>query len=343
MYIILSQKIDSEPIYSDVLFKMYHYPAKYKNQLKPGDVFIYYQGNQHKKEQRYYFGTGKIGNIFTPDGDNYYAELTKCYKFMIKVPIYLTDGGYIEQMDYVSVRKKLNPPWQNSIRPLSKEAYDYIISHAGELIPLNKEEELNSLKTELKRAVKSFYIGRNNNAVLEIIETSQKIAANIHLVSMVADGKPERYQDPLISKKTVEDETVKKQFFDYCRTMKMSYSYKPVLILALLEKENGSGEISVQDASVYFKNFYQKRRELGIIIEKGNCIYQKPDMNYNDIARNIVANPVKALLSSGHFQFNKESQMFGVIPNVWNRLDEDDIKTISSICHQKLEQYYSVK
>lgn len=341
MYVILSQKVDSESIYSDVLFKTYHYPARYKNQLNSGDVFVYYQGNRYEKEQRYYFGTGKIGRIRTTDGESYFAELLDCHKFMAKVPIYLPDGGYIEQKGYESIRKSLNPPWQSSIRPLSIEAYDYIISHAGELIPHDKNEELSRLKIELKRAVKSFYIGGNNNAALEIAEAAQKIATNINPIFMENESKPERYQNDSMSNDTNKADI--NRLFDYCRTMKMSYSYKPVLILAVLEKGSNLGEISIREAAKYFKKYYQKRRKLGLIIEKGNCIYQRADISYDQIAGNIIANPVKALLSSGYFQFNKETTMFGIIPDIWNKLDETDISTICSICNTKLEQYYSSK
>ena len=111
MLVILSQKVDSESSYSDELFNSYHYPAKYRNLLHKGDVFIYYQGNRQDKSQRYYFGVGTVGEILTTDGENYYAKLLDCQQFGKKVPIYLPDGGYIEQLGYDSVRKSVNPPW----------------------------------------------------------------------------------------------------------------------------------------------------------------------------------------------------------------------------------------
>ena len=46
MLIILSQKIDTESPYSDEPFNSYHYPARYRNQIHEGDVFVYYQGNR---------------------------------------------------------------------------------------------------------------------------------------------------------------------------------------------------------------------------------------------------------------------------------------------------------
>lgn len=70
MLVILSQKVDSESSYADELFNSYHYPAKYKNQLHKGDIFIYYQGNRYDKSQRYYFGVGSVGEIQTTDGEN---------------------------------------------------------------------------------------------------------------------------------------------------------------------------------------------------------------------------------------------------------------------------------
>lgn len=100
MLVILSQKVDSESTYAYGLFNSFHYPARYKNQLHKGDVFIYYQGNRFDQSQRYYFGVGTIGEILTADGTNYYAKLLDCQKFEKKVPIYLNDGGYIEQLGY---------------------------------------------------------------------------------------------------------------------------------------------------------------------------------------------------------------------------------------------------
>lgn len=89
MLVILSQKVDSESSYTDELFNSYHYPARYKNQLHKGDIFIYYQGNRYDKSQRYYFGVGSVGEIQTTDGENYYAKLLDCQQFERKVPIYL--------------------------------------------------------------------------------------------------------------------------------------------------------------------------------------------------------------------------------------------------------------
>lgn len=188
MLVILSQKVDSESSYADELFGSYHYPAKYKNQLHEGDTFVYYQGNRYDKRQRYYFGMGTVGNILTTDGENYYAELVNCRRFGKKVPIYLPDGGYIEQLGYESVRNSINPPWQSSIRPLSQEAYDYILNAAGIQITLETEsnDSVEILKDKLKLAIKEFYVEGDLSAIHRI----EKIAATIGRVTS-ASGKAE--------------------------------------------------------------------------------------------------------------------------------------------------------
>jgi len=173
MLIILSQKIDSNSDYEDDLFNVYHYPARYRNQIHSGDTFVYYQGNRYDKSQRYYFGTGIVGQITCHDEENYYAALLQGRRFEKKVPIYLPDEGYIEQLGYETIRNSINPPWQSSIRPISKTAYSYILNHAGILSEIVSVEDL---KERLKEAIRAFYIGDDNSEILQIIDLSTKIA-----------------------------------------------------------------------------------------------------------------------------------------------------------------------
>ena len=172
MLIVLSQKIDTESEYNDDVYKTYHYPRRYRNQIHEGDTFVYYQGNRYDKSQRYYFGMGKIGKITAVDEENYYADLLACHIFEKKVPINLPEGGHIEALGYETVRKKMNPPWQSSIRPISVEAFEYIKRNAGEL---KSYESVPELKEELKKSIHSFYIGEKNDSLLDILRITQKL------------------------------------------------------------------------------------------------------------------------------------------------------------------------
>lgn len=171
MIIILSQKIDTASSYcGDEVFKVYHYPARYKNQIHTGDTFVYYQGNRCDKSQRYYFGTGRIGKIVQEDKDNFYAELVNVSRFEKKVPIYLPDEGYVEQLGYETVRKSMNPPWQSSIRLLSEEAFSYILEHSG------SQKIIDAYNAQLKKAIQNYFISDDRTAVLKIIDIAHKLA-----------------------------------------------------------------------------------------------------------------------------------------------------------------------
>jgi predicted HNH restriction endonuclease len=134
MKIILSQKIETASDYEDKPFSIYHFPESYINQIHPGDQFIYHQGNKSRKDQRYYFGCGVIGQIEpSDDGQHYYAEILNGIQFNKVIPIYSpTDpDSYLESIDYKDVRIKPTPAWQNSIRKLSDGAYYEILRLAN--------------------------------------------------------------------------------------------------------------------------------------------------------------------------------------------------------------------
>ena len=321
MLVILSQKVDSESSYTDELFNSYHYPARYKNQLHKGDIFIYYQGNRYDKSQRYYFGVGSVGEIQTTDGENYYAKLLDCQQFERKVPIYLPDGGYIEQLGFETVRKSLNPPWQSSIRPLSQEAYDYILKAAG--IQLSSEpvhqDSIDVLKDKLKLAVRDFYVEGNSSAIHRI----ESIASAIGRATSTS-GKENDHTKSSRYSPTVSQVEKLSRLLDYCKTMRMSYSYKPILILALLHYGDRDGCISIENAAVYFREYYSNRKAQGLAIEKKQCIYLRDDVTDAQIIANLLSNPVKALIESGFFFYNEDSHIFSVSPDIWSTIDRSN-------------------
>lgn len=176
MIIILSQKIDTDSTYADVVFSSYHYPSRYRNQIHEGDTFIYYQGNRYSKEQRYYFGVGIVGKISMLDEENYRAELLNSHKFKVKVPIYLPEGGYIEQLGYSTVRKSVNPPWQSSVRPLSQQAYDFVIEKSGIDVNILNGVSLEEKKESLKKSIRYFFLEKKDTSIIDICKLSEEIA-----------------------------------------------------------------------------------------------------------------------------------------------------------------------
>lgn len=338
MLVILSQKIDTDSTYTDELFHTYHYPARYKNQLHKGDIFIYYQGDRCEKTHRYYFGVGRIGEILTTDGINYYAQLLDCQRFEHNVPIYLPDGGYIEQLGYEDVRKSLLPPWQSSIRPLSQQAFDYILNVAGVQHKPETAESVEVLNERLRAAIREYFVGKDKSSILRIESIAAAIAHAENLA--IAESEPTApATSRFLPAECSEDKL--DAFIQYCREMRMSYSYKAVLIMAVMQKSDSKGNLHLDDAVAYFRKYYSDRRAQGICVEKKQCIYLKPDVTDNQIEANLVANPIRVLVESGYFFFNTETRLFTISPEIWSVIDKKKKTLLVRICSQRLKAYYT--
>jgi hypothetical protein len=53
---------------------------------------------------------------------------------------------------------------------------------------------------------------------------------------------------------------MKAKFMDMVKTMDMSFSYKPVLLKAMLEHVDDNGRVLVEDLVNYFMDFYSARK-----------------------------------------------------------------------------------
>ena len=325
MKVILSKRNDAVSFYEDDLFSVYHYPAKYRNGLQPGDFFVYYQGHQYDKEQRYYFGTGNIGSIWY-DREDYCANLICFRKFSNTVPIALPEGGYVEQIGFEEVRQNPNPPWQSAIRPVSQPAYEYILNYAGLLVEPKLELSVEQLSENIKKATRRYFIDRTNLSLLDIERNAH------HLAEMLCS---------CVSEPTADSQEVQPQdLVTYCENMHISYSYKPLLILALLDYGDYNGAITLEQAATYFLRYYNTRRLWGRIVETKPCIYREQGLSIEASMVNLQANPVKALMGSGFFEFDKKTKVFKLNNQLWQKLSASDIVKIRKACTDRLNRYY---
>lgn len=126
---------------------------------------------------------------------------------------------------------------------------------------------------------------------------------------------------------------------DYCERMSMSYSYKPVLILALI---NNGGQIDLDGAASFFLRYYSSRLEQGLIAEKSNSIYSNLHCSFDQVKQNIRNNPVKALISSSdYFLFDSKSGILFIEPSLLASVAGDKLAALQNICVARLERYFN--
>lgn len=162
MTIVLSQRINAKSDYDDVPFFKYHFPKEYKNLIHEGDRFVYYQGGHLTGENRYYYGCGVIGRIYSATNTTYYADIVDGQHFNLKVPIRRPQGDWFESLDYQEVRKKAFPPWRRSIRSLSEAAFSAILSAANvdiSSVRVSSQIEIYSNAIDTLRKLNVLYAG----------------------------------------------------------------------------------------------------------------------------------------------------------------------------------------
>jgi superfamily II DNA or RNA helicase len=139
----------------------------------------------------------------------------------------------------------------------------------------------------------------------------------------------------------INPSNMKDKFMDMVKTMDMSYSYKPVLLKAMLEYADENGRVLLDDAVNYFMDFYQDRKNKGLIVEKPNSIYTKGDYTKQQVKRNILSNPFKRFEDMRFMKKCQDIEHIKFNEYIWKKLSVNEKIWIDKWCDENLEEYYT--
>lgn len=138
----------------------------------------------------------------------------------------------------------------------------------------------------------------------------------------------------------IDDSNRKDLFMEMIRQMDMSYSYKPVLIKAVMLCADDRGRVKLEDIVRYFRSYYEGRRLLGQKVEKANSIFAKGGYTDKEAERNILANPFKRFEDMNMMHHTKTLGIVQVDESVWKALSAEEKLEIERICNETLIKYY---
>lgn len=141
--------------------------------------------------------------------------------------------------------------------------------------------------------------------------------------------------------KIINDSNRKDMFMDMIRQMDMSYSYKPVLMKAIMLYADEKGRIKLDDVVAYFRSYYEGRRAAGLPVEKKNSIFAKGSYTDKEAKRNILSNPFKRFEDMQMLRHTKTLGIVQVDEAVWKHLSKEEKAEIEKISDEKLTQYFS--
>ena len=138
----------------------------------------------------------------------------------------------------------------------------------------------------------------------------------------------------------IDDSNRKDMFLDMIRQMDISYSYKPVLLKAILLYADERGRIKLKDIVSYFRYYYEGRCTTGLMVEKKNSIFAKGGYTDKEAERNILSNPFKRFEDMQMLRHTKTLGIVQVDKSVWKKLTREEKLEIEQVCDEKLEAYY---
>lgn len=139
----------------------------------------------------------------------------------------------------------------------------------------------------------------------------------------------------------IDDNNRKQIFMDMINDMDMNHSYKPVFVKAVLSCADEKGRANIDDIIMFFKNYYNARKENGLIVEKNDSIFTKSYAEDKGIRRLILAHPFKVFEDMQMLHHTKTLGIIEVEQTLWKNLSDIEKQRIDEICDEKLERYYS--
>ena len=138
----------------------------------------------------------------------------------------------------------------------------------------------------------------------------------------------------------IDDSNRKELFLEMVRQMDMSYSYKPVLIKAILRHADEKGSIQLADIVAYFRAYYEGRRAAGLVVEKPNSLFARGGYTDKEAERNILANPFKRFEDMQMLRHTRTLGIVQVDESVWKKLTAGEKAEMERVCDQKLMDYF---
>lgn len=129
-------------------------------------------------------------------------------------------------------------------------------------------------------------------------------------------------------------------FLEEIEHMRINYSYKPLLLMAILEKAGENGEISMTDIIDYYFAFYKERGRTGLQPEKGDSTFVRYPDDRQIAKRTIATYPLKIYIGKGFLSYDPSTKVVKVDQTLWAYILDAGKEKIKAICEEALRKYY---
>ena len=145
--------------------------------------------------------------------------------------------------------------------------------------------------------------------------------------------------------KPVTAANIRERFLAFCEEMDMAASYKPALLLCLLDTVDDDGSVRLSLLTLAFRDFYLARKAAGLPIEKKPRarMARVDQLTEADIQRLLLEMPFKKFAQKGFLRHDKDLAKLRVTPALWSRLSAEDRERVRNAALAAIERYFGAR
>jgi superfamily II DNA or RNA helicase len=139
----------------------------------------------------------------------------------------------------------------------------------------------------------------------------------------------------------VDEQSIEELFAGFVAEMDMASSYKPVMLLALLDNVDAHGKARLSDVVRSFRHFYELRKEAGQVVERATARMSRIDsLDDATVQRIMLEMPFEKFERRKYLKYDRDLAYVRFDVSLWRQLTSDDIARIRAICEQSIAAYY---
>ena len=135
--------------------------------------------------------------------------------------------------------------------------------------------------------------------------------------------------------------TRKDDFLEFVSEMDMSSSYKPVMLVALLDCADADGRCRIEDLASRFREFYVERANAGLVTEFGrNRMRNAAALSSAEVAQVLIEMPFEKFERRGFLHRDRDVAWVRFDRVLWRRLGEDGLAQVRGLAEQAIARYF---
>jgi len=139
----------------------------------------------------------------------------------------------------------------------------------------------------------------------------------------------------------LDEHSLRDRFMDFIREMDMALSYKPVMLLALLDTVDESGRARANEVARRFQHFYQDRRAAGLVVERpGSRKVPVDELDETSAQRLMLSMPFEKFERRQFLRYDRDLAYVRFDPRLWQQLGQADCEQIRRLCQESIDKYY---